>query len=166
MTCTQFMERFDSLEPGIAPTFFMSRHLHQCDSCRASVARVDSALAAWRGAECAARLSQPFADRSEERIMAAIRLTPRPRRELSMAQWLLPVVIVAGSSILLPLALTGSPLASVSDGALTFSLAMILGVGLAIFGSLFIISQAEGILPWVDEHSEEWGIDNFLHGSH
>ena len=98
--------------------------------------------------------------------MAAVRLTVRPRRELSMAQWLLPVVIVAGSSVLLPLALTGGPLASVSDGALTFSLAMILGVGLAIFGSLFIISQAEGILPWVDEHSEEWGIGNFLHGSH
>ncbi|MEI6385552.1 MAG: hypothetical protein WCQ50_02885 [Spirochaetota bacterium] len=166
MTCKRFMERFDSLEPGAEPSYFLARHLEQCDSCRASIARLDAALAVWRVTEHAAMLSQCSADRSEERIMAALRLTPGPRRELSIAQWLLPVAIVAGSSILLPLALSGGPLASISDGALSFSLALILGVGLAILGSLFIISHAEGILPWVDEHSEGWGIGDILRGSH
>ena len=139
MRCDDFRLRWDGLEPGSDLPWGMRRHLASCPTCRRERDRLESAIASWRLEEAGLAEGGP----AEVRIMAAVLVSPRPRRELSMGQWILSGLFLALSCVLVPLALFYDGFGPNFDDALLFHLALVVGVGLAVFGMLFIGSHFE-----------------------
>ena len=140
MRCDRFFDRFDSLEPGRRLPFRYSLHLSHCSACRARIDDFESAMTAWKNEE---RLRYATAsDRAtiEERTMASIRLAPRPRREFGLMQWMFPALLVALSCIGMPIV---AKLYGLGNDDVFFPLALVLGIGLTVFGSIFASSHAD-----------------------
>ncbi len=150
MRCERFLLLFDGLEPGQKLPPSLSLHLSRCASCRAQVSAFESALSAWKRDEVH-RVEELEAFASlEERTMAAVRLTPRPRRELSLAQWAFPGLLVALSCIFLP---NFARFLGLGDDALFFPLAIVFGLGLSVFGSVFAGTHAEELKSELEKRS-------------
>ena len=139
MRCDSFLDRFDSLEPGRRLPLRYASHFSRCASCRERIEDFESAIAAWKGEEALRYGNAETLGIAEDRTMAAIRLMPRPRREFGLMQWAFPGVLVGVSCV-------GFPLFAKVYGAgneeLFFPLALVLGLGLTIFGSVFASSHA------------------------
>jgi hypothetical protein len=144
MRCDEFNLRFDELEPGARLSWGLRRHLTSCSRCAESARRVEASIAAWRreegfrdrgGAE-----RDGGAEASVNRVMAAVRMTSRPRREISLGQWAVSGMVLAFSGVLIP-SFFFAGLGSAAEDSLLFPLALVLGVLLAIFGFLFIGSH-------------------------
>ena len=139
MRCETFLDRFDSLEPGRGLPFRYSMHLSHCSSCQARIVEFESAIAAWRDEEALRYEDRQTLAFAEDRTMAAVRLMPRPRRELGMAQWMFPGFLVAISCIGLPIF---AKFNGIGDEDLFFPLALVFGIALTVFGSVFASSHA------------------------
>jgi hypothetical protein len=79
--------------------------------------------------------------------MAAIRLMPRPRREFGMAQWMFPGFLVSISCIGLPIF---AKFNGVGNEDLFFPLALVFGIALTIFGSVFASSHVDELKTELD----------------
>jgi len=156
MRCPEFLLRYDELEPGYDLPWRLKRHLFSCDECRASVARVEAAMAAWKAEEALTRSGYDESLRVE-RVMAAIRLTTRPRRAFSMRQWALSGLLLAFSGFLVPMALYFDGLGSNFDNALLFPLALAIGCSLVVFGVIFIGSHFEQLRDQLQDFDESRG---------
>lgn len=161
MRCDRFLSRYDELEPGRELSLFLALHHARCSSCRAAVATFESAIASWKEEELGAEDQDLAAfDLLEERTMVAIRLTSRPRREIGLAQWAAPGLLVAFSCVVLPFlgALRG---ASGDAVFLPLALALVFGIGLSIFGSIFVGTHTTMLKAGFDRMTEA-----FAHSRH
>ncbi|HUX39232.1 MAG TPA: hypothetical protein VMV44_15135 [Rectinemataceae bacterium] len=150
MRCERFLLRFDELEPGQALPASLALHMSRCASCRAQVSAFESALSAWKRDESLRFDELEDFSIMEDRTMAAVRLTPRPRRELSLAQWAFPGFLVAISCIFLPIF---ARLQGVGDDALFFPLAIVFGLALSVFGLVFAGTHAEELKSELEKRS-------------
>lgn len=104
-------------------------------------------MAAWKVEEARRYENQEFLSLAGDRTMAAIRLVSRPRREFGMAQWMFPGFLVSISCIGLPIF---AKFNGVGNEDLFFPLALVFGIALTIFGSVFASSHADELKTELD----------------
>lgn len=147
MLCEYFRDRYDMLDAGQEPGLLLRLHLALCPACRAEAERSRAALAAYRNAE-----DRAGADRIEERVMAAVRILPRPRRAVSYRDWVVSGIVIAVSMALIPF---GDDFNSVKAiFGMSYTLPLMLGLGLVItlYGAVFIATHMEELGPFVRRH--------------
>jgi len=149
MRCEEFLLRYDELEPRAGLTFSLRRHLAACEGCRKQVEAVEAAFSTYRGEE-SARLAEGLrGELIDERVMALVRMTPRPRREFSLGQWAFPGALLAISVLILPFAAINDWLGP--ERVLLFPLALATGSWLVILGCFFIGSHVKELSSILDE---------------
>jgi hypothetical protein len=153
------LKHLDELDAGQEPGFALQLHLATCRSCAGAAERSKKALRAYRAEADGVMVGQvDDADRLlEERIMAAVRLTPPPREDFAIRDWLFPGAVLAISMVLLPL--IGKDvdfLKSLFGSGYLLSLSLVLGAAFTAYCALFIAShvvelqsylQKLGLLP-------------------
>lgn len=146
MRCEAFLDRWDRLDAGEALPATLRRHLADCPSCALLLEREAAALAEARAA---AELLPARPALLDERIMAAVRLTPHPRREMAMGSWLLSGSLLVLATALIPLGMDIDWIKGSLGRGWELPLALVLGTGFAAYGALFIVSHLEELLPLV-----------------
>jgi len=92
--------------------------------------------------------------------MAAVMLTPRPRRVVALGQWGAVGGLLALSGVLMPFVQGFWGFGGAFNDAVLFPLALVLGTSLAIFGFLFIGSHFEELSGMLDRSGSAKG---FMH---
>lgn len=147
MRCELFWERFDRLDAREEPGSAMKRHLAACDSCRDRYALVERAIQLFseEGAtESAAEAA------IEERVMAAVRLSPRPRREFfTPRDWILVGLVIFLSVILMPFGHDAERLIGIFGLSFAIPLALVSGLVVSVYGVLFIGTHMDEVHDFV-----------------
>lgn len=148
MRCETFLDRYDLLDAGEEPGMALRLHLARCPSCRDRVAAMDAALAAYReeAADEAARLS-PEAERLEDHIMAAVRLLPKPKRELHANDWAMAGLVLLGALALIPFDANFGIIKAFFGTSYSLPFALVVGVALTVFGTVFIATHMDELEP-------------------
>lgn len=147
MRCELFLDRHDRLDAGETPGYALRRHLASCASCEAKVRRQAAALAAYRAASPDA--TDPKASAMDERIMAAVRLTPRPRRAVLVRDWILSGFVIAASMVIIPLGSEFDRAKEAFGSRLAVPLSLVLGLVLTAYMAVFIGCHMDSILPLI-----------------
>jgi hypothetical protein len=135
------LRRLDELDAGEEPGFALKMHLAACPSCAEAARRAAAAVAAYRRAGDESVL--------EDRIMAAVRLTPPPRQDFAIRDWVLPAIVILFSLCLLPLASSLGFLESLFGPGSAISLALVLGLSFTGYSVFFVathMDELEGYL--------------------
>lgn len=148
MRCERFLSILDGLDSGARMSLAMALHARRCPSCAAAAARLDAALRAYRAAP--ERDAEPDA-LAEERIMAAIRLTPPPRQDFAMRDWIAAGIIIAASTLLLPLTEHSGFLRTFFGPGYALSLAIVLGLSLTVYMAFFIGTHVGELRSYLDK---------------
>jgi hypothetical protein len=85
----------------------------------------------------------------EDRIMAAVRLTPPPRQDFAIRDWMLPAIVILLSLCLVPLASSLGFFESLLGLGSAISLALVLGLAFTGYSVFFVathLSELEGYL--------------------
>jgi len=128
------LKRLDELDAGEGPGLALGLHLATCPSCARQAELLRRALDAYRAEAPLGGAPRPeAADRAlEDRIMATLRLTPPPKQDFAVRDWLFPAAAILLSICMLPLA---------SGSAIYLSL--ILGLAFTAYSVLLIASHLE-----------------------
>ena len=126
----------DELDAGQEPGFALRAHLAACPSCARVAEHMAEALAAYRSEDAAE-------EDLEDRIMAAVRLTPPPRQDFAIRDWLLPAIVILFSLCLLPLASSLGFLESLFGPGSAISLALVLGIAFTGYSVFFIATHLD-----------------------
>jgi hypothetical protein len=126
----------DELDAGQEPGFALRAHLATCPSCANVAERMSEALAAYRSEDAAEEYL-------EDRIMAAVRLTPPPRQDFAIRDWALPAIVILFSLCLLPLASSLGFLESLFGPGSAISLALVLGIAFTGYSVFFIATHLD-----------------------
>jgi len=137
-----FLERYERLDNGDRLSVFACIHKATCAECKAAAKSMDHAIAAYREPYTfpLGRIDPLLLD---ERIMNAVRLLPRPRHLVSTRDWVTAGVVIALSTVLVPL---GDGFAFIKEffGArYTLPLALVLGLSITAYGAMFIGTHIE-----------------------
>jgi hypothetical protein len=156
------LRRLDELDAGQAPGIALRMHLATCPSCARTAELTGAALRAYREArpQGAARLDgRPAGEGDrllEERVMATLRVTPPPRQDFAMRDWLFPGAVILLSMCLLPLGSGIGFIESLFGPGSALYLSLVLGLAFTAYSALFIAShqaelhsylQKRGLLP-------------------
>lgn len=152
MRCSTFLDRYDELDAGEEAGFFLRLHLAACPECRRKVGRLEEAVAAWMEADDASPRSLEGGEVVDLRIMSAIRLLPRPRKELHARNWAVSGAVFLLSMVLIPFSKDFRFLRQVFGEGYSLPLFLVLGLGLALFGVVFIGTHMEELEPYVRRH--------------
>jgi hypothetical protein len=150
MRCETFRDRYDQLDSGEEPGFFLRAHLASCPECRLAAGRLEAGLQAWRAADEAEALRQ--GEILDQRIMAAVLLLPRPRKELHARNWALSGMVIFLSLALIPFSKDFSLLRQLFGEGYSLPLFLVLGLVLTLFGGVFIATHMEELEPYVKRH--------------
>jgi hypothetical protein len=140
------LEKLDGLDAGKEPGLALRLHLAACPDCAAATRRLRSAMEAYRG-------DGPGQEPSraelllEERVMATIQLTPPPRQDFAIGDWLFPAALILASICLLPVVRSlGLFEAILGEG---YALSLVLGLVFTGYSVFFIAThmrEVEGFL--------------------
>jgi hypothetical protein len=148
MRCESFLDRFDRLDAGEEPGLLLRLHLSRCPSCRARVEGLDAAIESWRAQEGEA-LPAREAEAVEGRVMAAVRLMPRPHRELHARNWILAGLVIVASMAFIPYDRNFLFIKELFGESYTLPLFLVLGLLLTVYGAVFIGTHMEELEPYV-----------------
>jgi len=126
----------------------MSLHRLRCPSCSAESAKLEAAICAYRSESEADRAEDSLV---EDRIMAAIRLLPPPRQDFAIMDWAFAGIVIAASTLLLPLAESSGFLRTFFGPGYALSLAIVLGVSLTIYTAFFIGTHLDELQSFLDK---------------
>jgi hypothetical protein len=148
MRCEIFLKRLDELDSGRAMSPAMRLHALRCRACAAEAAALGAALGAYRSA-----LAAESAEGSavEDRVMAAVRLLPPPRQDFAIRDWAFAGVVIAASTLLLPLGESSGFLRTFFGPGFALSLAIVLGIFLTTYTALFIGTHLEELEDFLDK---------------
>lgn len=138
MRCETFLDRYDRLDAGERPGPALRAHLSACPACRARIEREAAAITAYRTGKADPRL--PIL---EERVMAAIRLTPRPRRVVLLRDWIVAGLVIALSMALIPLGEEFDLVKEAFGPRYAMPLSLVLGLVLTVYIAVFIGSHLD-----------------------
>lgn len=146
------LERLDELDSREDYGLALRWHLARCRSCSAAAAQVEAAMRAYREpARLGAEAALPE-DHLEDRIMAAVRLTPPPKQDFALGDWLFPGAVLALSMVLLPL--MGNDvdfLKSVFGSGYLLSLSLVLGAAFTAYCALFIATHLSELQSFLEK---------------
>jgi hypothetical protein len=146
MRCDAFLDRFDRLDAGAAVPLRLRRHLESCARCAALAERE---AAAFRAAARDPAFSPRNADLLDERVMAAVRLSPSPRREMTLSRWLMPGALLVLAAALVPVGMDFNWLRAWFGFGWELPIALILGTLFAAYGAIFIGTHLEELEPFI-----------------
>jgi hypothetical protein len=142
----------DRLDAGQSHGLALRLHLSRCDSCAAAAQKLALALAAYRESPADREDPLPDAGLFEDRVMAAVRLTPPPRQDFALGDWLLPAAIIALSMFFLPIVGKDSGfLQSLFGSGYELSLALVLGIGFTAYSALFIATHLSELQSFLEK---------------
>ena len=145
MKCEVFEERYDRLEEGAELPLVLALHLARCSKCAARVEFRRRAIELYR-------LPGSMVDPDlTGRVLAALPYLPRPRREVSLRNWVVSGFILVSSVILVPAQGVFSSVIDSYGPQWMVPFVLVFGLSVAIFGSLFIITH-------MNELSSRFGI--------
>jgi hypothetical protein len=157
MLCEYFRDRYDRLDAGEEPGVLLRAHLALCPACREEAARSKAALAAYRNAlyrRDAHRedFEGPGTDKIEERVMAAVRILPRPRRVVSFRDWIVSGLVIAISMALIPFGNDFNSIKALFGTSFTLPLMLALSLVITLYGAVFIATHMDELAPFVRRH--------------
>lgn len=152
MRCETFRDRYDQLDSGEEAGFFLRAHLASCPECRRATDRLEAGLQAWRAAAEADSEALRHGEMVDQRIMAAVLLLPRPRKELHARNWALSGMVIFLSLALIPFSEDFSLLRQLFGEGYSLPLFLVLGLVLTLFGGVFIATHMEELEPYVKRH--------------
>lgn len=141
------LRRLDELDSGEEPGLFLRMHLASCADCARAAHLSARAMAGYRAS--GARSPEPADLLLEDRIMAAVRLTPPPRQDFAIRDWLFPAGVILFSLCLLPLVSGQGALDALFGPNSAASLALALGVIFTVYSAFFVathLSELESYL--------------------
>jgi len=145
--CETFLEHYDRIDARSEPGWALRRHLDSCPSCRATVERMRAALQA--PASDAYGVS-PAEASVEDRVMAVVRLMPQPQRELfSVRDWIIAGSVIVLSMALIPVGSDFGGFIAVVGASYALPLALVLGLGITIYSTLFIGTHIDEVMDFV-----------------
>ncbi len=147
MRCGKFLDKLDGLDSGAAMSPAMAFHALRCPSCAASAARLEAAISAYRAAPAPEREDWVV----ESRIMAAVRLTPPPRQDFAIRDWVTAGVVIAASTLLLPLTEHSGFLRTFFGPGYALSFAIVLGLSLTAYTAFFIGTHMGELRSYLDK---------------
>lgn len=159
MTCERFKYLLDGLderpidadgvpyEGGLPPA--LAEHARSCPACASEVAALKAALALYRLPDLASSVDLV------PRISALIPFIPAPRRVVSMRDWLVGGLALAGSAVLIPLLAGFRELKGAYGSGFTFPLSLIIGLVLTMYAGLFVLSHLDELTRRLRERDDE-----------
>jgi hypothetical protein len=148
MRCETFLRRIDELDSGRAMGPSMRLHAMRCASCASEAARLDAALKAYRSGNDA---EADGGSAVEDRVMAAVRLLPPPRQDFAIRDWVSAGVVIAVSTLLLPLGESSGFLRTFLGPGYALSLAIVLGITLTVYMAFFIGTHLDELQAFLDK---------------
>jgi len=148
MRCGKFLDKLDGLDAGASLSPAMAFHALFCPSCAQAAARLEAAILAYRAPPA------PDGERDsviEDRIMAAVRLTPPPRQDFAIRDWIAAGIVIATSTLLLPLTEHSGFLRTFFGPGYALSLAIVLGLALTAYTAFFIGTHMGELRSYLDK---------------
>jgi len=146
MRCETFLRRLDELDSGRGSGLVMALHASRCPACAAQAAAVEAAIEAFR-----AGVEDERGSLVEERVMAAVRLLPPPRQDFAIRDWVSAGVVIAVSTLLLPLGESSGFLRTFLGPGYALSLAIVLGITLTVYMAFFIGTHLDELQAFLDK---------------
>ncbi len=143
MKCEVFEERYDRAEEGAKLSPSLALHLARCPRCAARVELRRRALELYR-------LPGPDPDIAS-RILAALPFLPRPRRTVSLRDWILSGLVLSVSVVLVPAQKVFALVIEAYGNRWMLPFALVFGLAVTVFGALFIgthMDEMSGMLGW------------------
>ncbi len=147
MRCESFLDRYDRLDADEEPGVLLRLHLAACPECRAKVALLKEASASYLAAVSASDSAGPIGDLVEDRIMVAVRLLPKPKRELHARDWAVSGFVLVASVAIIPFDPNFSLIKELFGTSYSLSLALVLASTLTVFGGVFIATHIDELEP-------------------
>jgi hypothetical protein len=145
------LKRLDELDAREDYSLALRMHLSRCPSCAMAARHMTAALSAYRDA---AKTEDGESSMSllEDRIMAAIRLTPSPQQDFALRDWLFPGAIIALSMFLLPI--FGKDIdfmESLFGSGYALYLSLVLGISFTAYCALFIATHLGELQSYLEK---------------
>ncbi len=139
MKCERFEERYDRLDEGSALPASLALHLARCPLCAARLEMRRRALELYRmpGPEGVPDIV--------DRVMAVLPFLPRPRREISLRNWVISGLFLASSVVLVPAQNVFSRVIDHYGPQWMVPFVLVFGFSVAIFGCFFIVTHMDAI---------------------
>jgi len=131
----------DELDAKEAPGLALRLHLARCPSCARQAALLDRAMGACRSAPPPGGRERASRVDLDERIMAAVRLTPPPRQDFSIADWALPAAVILASICLVSFASDRGYIESILGSGSALYLSLVLGLAFTAYSAMFVASH-------------------------
>lgn len=137
----------DEVDNGEEPGFALRLHLASCPACAKAARLGVAALASYRSAPVLE--ARPADSLLEDRIMASVRLTPPPRQDFAIRDWLFPAAAILFSLCLLPL-VSGS--FDVLFGPnFAASVALALGAIFTVYSAFFVATHLNELESFLEK---------------
>ncbi len=130
MKCEVFEERYDRAEEGAKLSPSLALHLARCPRCAARVELRRRALELYRR-------PGPEPDIAS-RVLALLPFLPRPRRSVSLRDWILTGLVLASSVVLVPAQKVFSLVITEYGNRWMLPFVLVFGLAVSVFGALFI----------------------------
>lgn len=139
----------DELDNGEEPGLALRLHLASCPACAKAARLGAEALASYRAspvpkAEAADSLLQ-------DRIMASVSLTPPPRQDFAIRDWLFPAAVILVSLCILPLVSSLGAYDALFGPSFTASVALALGAIFTIYSAFFVATHLEELETFLEK---------------
>jgi hypothetical protein len=131
----------DELDAEEAPGFFLGLHLARCPSCARQARLIDAAIRAYRVEPERTERTRESGEALETRIMATVRLTPPPRLDFAVRDWLFPAAAMLLSICLVSVAADRGYIESLLGSGSALCLSLVLGLAFTGYSALFIGSH-------------------------
>lgn len=130
MKCEAFEERYDRVEEGASLSPALALHLARCPRCAARVELRRRALELYR-------LPGPEPDLVSH-VLSVLPFLPRPRRTVSLRDWILSGLALSASVILVPAQRVFSQVIEIYGNSWVLPFVLVFGLSVSVFGALFI----------------------------
>jgi hypothetical protein len=148
------LEKLDELDRGEEPGLALRLHLAACPSCARAAALSAAAIESYSASGRARDAAMPAAARDdylEDRIMAAVRLTPPPKQDFAIRDWLFPAAVILLSLCFLPFASNMGIFDALFGEGFVVSLALALAVMLTGYSIFFIATHMDELETFLEK---------------
>jgi hypothetical protein len=139
----------DELDNGEEPGFALRLHLASCPACAQAARFSAEALASYRSSP--APKAEAEDSLLEDRIMASVYLTPPPRQDFAIRDWLFPAAVILFSLCLLPLVSSAGSFDALFGPSFTASVALALGAIFTVYSAFFVATHLDELETFLEK---------------
>ena len=139
----------DELDNGEKPGLALRFHLASCPACAQAAKLSTEAMASYRSSS--APKAEAMDSILEDRIMASVRLTPPPKQDFAIRDWLFPAAVIFFSLCLLPLISSAGSFDALFGPNFTASVALALGAIFTVYSAFFVATHLEELESFLEK---------------